>query len=61
MQKIRLNDFASYVTGATDRIRDEVNSAAEQAGVPIEYVNDSSVSKEELATNLAKRVDATLD
>jgi hypothetical protein len=59
MQKIRLNDFAAYVTGVTDRIRDEVTSASKQAGVPIEYVNDSSVSKEELAADLAKRAGRT--
>ena len=36
-----------------DRIRDDVKTAAEQAGVPIEYVDNSKVSKEELATKLA--------
>jgi hypothetical protein len=56
---VRLNDFASYVSGVTDRIRDEVKVGAEQAGVAIEYVNDSSVSKEQLAADLAKRAGRT--
>jgi hypothetical protein len=55
MQKIRLKDFATYVSGITDHIRDEVKTAANRAGVPVEYVNNSSLSKEELATNLAER------
>ena len=54
-QPILLKYFTSSVSGVRDRIRDGVEVAAEQAGGPIEYANDSVVSREELGTNLADR------
>ena len=52
-------EFKSYVTGVTDRIRDDVEAWAEAAGVKVVYVNDSSRSKEELAADLAKQAGRT--
>ena len=52
---VRLTDFKSYVTGATEAIRREVEAGAQRAGIAIEYVNDSSLSKEELAAKLGQR------
>ncbi len=56
---VRLTEFKPYVTRVTDMIRREVEAGAQQAGVAIEYVNDSSLSKEELAAQLAKRAGRT--
>ncbi len=52
---VRLTEFKPYVTQVTEEIRREVEAGAERAGVAITYVNDSSLSKEELAADLAKR------
>jgi hypothetical protein len=52
---VRLKEFKPYVTGVTDEIRREVEAEAQRAGVAIEYVNDSSLSKEDLAAEFAKR------
>lgn len=51
---VRLTEFKPYVTKVTDMIRREVEAGAEQAGVAIEYVNDSALSKEERAAELAR-------
>lgn len=56
---VLLNEFKSYVTRVTDVIRGEVEAGAERAGVEIEYVNDPSLSKEELAADLGKRAGRT--
>jgi hypothetical protein len=56
---VRLTEFKPYVIHVTDAIRRGVEAAAERAGVAIEYVNDSSLSKEEVATELAKRAGRT--
>jgi len=56
---VRLADFKPYVTAVTDQVRRQVEAQAQRAGVAIEYVNDSSKSKEELAANLAKRAGRT--
>jgi hypothetical protein len=53
--QVLLKDFKTHVTEATDRIRAEVETHASRAGVDIHYVNDSSISKEGLAAELAKR------
>jgi len=52
---VRLTEFKPYVTAVTDQIRRQVEAQAQRAGVAIAYVNDSSLSKEELAADLAKR------
>ena len=52
---VLLNEFKSYVTGVTDRIRGEVEAEAQRLGVAVAYVNDASASKEELAAALARR------
>jgi hypothetical protein len=57
---VRLTDFKPYVTEVTEKIRREVAVAAEQAGVAIHYVNDSSRSKEALAAELAQRAGRTM-
>jgi len=56
---VRLTEFKPYVTRVTDVIRREVEAGAQRAGVAIEYVNDSSLSKEELTAELAKRAGRT--
>ena len=56
---VLLKDFKTYVTGVTDRIREEVETGAQRAGVAIEYVNGSSISKEEFAAELAKSAGRT--
>ena len=56
---VRLTEFKPYVTAVTDRIRREVEAEAQRAGVAIEYVNDSALSKEERATELARRAGRT--
>jgi hypothetical protein len=56
---VRLTEFKPYVTHVTDVIRREVEAGAERASVPIEYLNSSSLSKEALASDLAKRAGRT--
>jgi len=56
---VRLTEFKPYVTAVTEQIRREVEAQAQRAGVAIEYVNDSSKSKEQLAAVLAKRAGRT--
>jgi hypothetical protein len=52
---ILLKDFKPYVAAVTDRIRREVEAEADRAGVAIHYLNDSTVSKEAVAADLARR------
>lgn len=56
---VRLTEFKPYVTAVTDTIRRQVEAQAEQAGVPVTYVNDSAQSKEDLAADLARRAGRT--
>jgi hypothetical protein len=56
---VRLTEFKSYVTRVTDVIRRDVEAGAERAGIAIEYVNDASLSKEELAAELGRRAGRT--
>lgn len=58
-RSVRLTEFKDYVTAVTDTIRRQVEAGAEQAGVAIEYVNDPSRSKEDLAADLARRAGRT--
>lgn len=58
-RSVRLTEFKEYVTAVTTAIRRQVEAGAEQAGVAIEYVNDPSRSKEELAADLARRAGRT--
>jgi len=53
-QRILLKDFKSYVTGVTEQILTQTKSQALAQGVPIHYVNDSQVSKEDLAAEWAR-------
>lgn len=48
-------DFKKYVTGVTDTLREQVESAATAAGHRIEYLNDPGTSKEDVAARIAKR------
>lgn len=50
-----LKDFKPYVTGVTEQILSQTKAQAASSGVPITYVNDSHVSKEDLALTLAKK------
>jgi hypothetical protein len=54
-----LKEFKPYVTGITAEIRQQVEAGAAVAGMKVEYVNDSKVSKEELAAEIAKRAGRT--
>ena len=56
---VRLTEFKPYVTAVTERIRRAVEAQAQNAGLAIEYVNDTSLSKEQLAASLAKRAGRT--
>lgn len=59
MHSVLLKDFKPYVTHVSDTICNEVKAEAKRTGVAIEYVNDSSQSKEELAAELAERAGRT--
>ncbi len=57
---VLLKEFKPFVTGVTETIRREVEAGAEVARMRVEYLNDSSVSKEERAIELAKRAGRTM-
>jgi hypothetical protein len=59
LSHVRLTEFKPYVTAVTDRIRHAVETQAREAGVAVTYLNDSSLSKEEVAADLAKRAGRT--
>ena len=59
MHSVLLKDFKPYVTHVSDTICNEVKAEAKRTGVAIEYVNDSSLSKEELAAELGERAGRT--
>jgi len=53
--KVLLKDFAKFAKELTDQIRQAAYSHFQQLGVPIRYVADSSLSKEDLARALARK------
>src|SRR6202008_3933662 len=53
--KVLLKDFAKFAKELTDQIRQAAYSHFQQLGVPIRYVADSSLSKEDLARTLARQ------
>jgi hypothetical protein len=53
--KVLVKDFAHLAKGLTDRIRKAAYASFEQLGRPIRYLTDSSLSKEDLARQLAQR------
>jgi hypothetical protein len=53
--KVLLKDFTDYAKQATDQIRDASHEVAAAAGRPVEYLNSSSISKEERAREIARR------
>lgn len=53
--KVLVKDFAKFAKALTDRIRKTAYAGFEQLGRPIRYLTDSSLSKEELARELAQR------
>jgi hypothetical protein len=56
---VLLKEFKPYVTAVTETLRHQVEMGAEAAGIEVQYVNDSSVSKEDLAAEMAKQVGRT--
>jgi len=56
---VLLKEFKPYVTEVTETIRQQVEAGAKAAGIEIEYVNDSSVSKEDRARESAQRAGRT--
>jgi len=53
--KVLIKDFAKFAKELTDQIRKAAYSHFEQLGAPIRYVADSSLSKEDLARELARQ------
>lgn len=53
--KVLLKDFAQFVSGCTDRVRQAAHRLAEQSGRPVTYLQRSSDRKETLARQLAQR------
>ncbi len=53
--KVLLKDFAQFVSGCTDRVRQAAHQLAEQSGRPVTYLHRSSDRKETLARQLAQR------
>jgi hypothetical protein len=53
--KVLLKDFAKFAKELTDQIRQAAYSHFQQLGLPIRYVADSSLSKEDLARTLARQ------
>lgn len=51
--KVLVKDFAKFAKELTHQIRQAAYSYFEQRGLPIRYVSDSSLSKEDLARELA--------
>ena len=52
--KVLFKDFRAFAQKWTDRIKSAAYQAAERAGRPIKYLQDPSVSKEDLARRLAQ-------
>ena len=55
--KVLLKDFTDDAKEATDQIRAASHQLAETAGRPLEYLNSSSISKEDRAREIARRDD----
>jgi hypothetical protein len=55
MLKVLLKDFGDWSANLTKQVRDSAEQVARQAGRPILYVSDSSLRKEELARQIARR------
>ena len=53
--KVLLKDFAQFVSGCTDRVRQATHQLAAQSGRPVTYLQRSSERKEALARRLAQR------
>src|SRR5260370_13437619 len=53
--KVLIKDFAKFAKELTDRIRKVAYGHFERLGVPIRYVADSSLSKEDLARELSHK------
>src|SRR5437016_10426310 len=52
--KVLFKDFSAFAQKWTDRIKSAAYQAAQRAGRPIKYLQDPSVSKEDLARRLAQ-------
>lgn len=56
-RNILLKDFGPWVSSLTKRVRASCEQVVRDAGRPVEYLRSSSVSKEELAKQIAERDD----
>jgi hypothetical protein len=52
---VLLKDFKGFMTGITGRLRKATEALAEDAGRPMEYLKSSSISKEDVARQIAER------
>src|ERR1700721_1700266 len=52
-KQVLLKDFGQWSKELTERVRVDSQQAAEEAGRPVRYINDSAVRKEELARQIA--------
>jgi hypothetical protein len=52
--KVLFKDFKTFAQKWTDRVKSAAYQAAERAGRPVKYLQDPSVSKEDLARRLAR-------
>ncbi len=52
--KVLLKDFYKWIEGKTETIRSSCTRRAEERGIPVVYLNSSSVDKEEIARNIMK-------
>ena len=54
-RKVLLKDFGEYSENLTRQVRAESEQVAHDAGRPVQYVNDSSLRKEDIAREIAAR------
>jgi hypothetical protein len=52
-KQVLLKDFGQWSKELTEQVRADSQQAAEEAGRPVRYINDSAVRKEELARQIA--------
>ena len=52
---ILLKDFKGFVTSVTGRLRDATQALADEAGRPMKFLRSSSISKEDVAREMAER------
>lgn len=52
---VLLKDFGSFAERMTAKVKEAARQAAQQASRPIEYLNSPTISKEELARQIAQR------